>query len=302
LISLLSKPIQSQSVARQASGVDETRLVLKRLLNLGLVLALASCATPFGVGGQNLTLGAPGLHVAASVYETRTLGPDPTLVVVLHGDAPIVPPTYQNSFAASVARHADNVVAAGLLRPGYADLFGHRSEPRTGPAIGNNYTASVDRQMAAAIEELKARYHPARTLLVGHSGGAAVVANLLERHPGLADGAVIVSCPCDLAAWRARMARFGRPHSHADGLSPLDHVSDLPRAIPITIMVGAKDNTVGVANSQTFYDAAKAAGAQVSLVIVPGAGHMMLGSPAALNTVLVMAGTRHDGDAPRPQS
>jgi pimeloyl-ACP methyl ester carboxylesterase len=248
-----------------------------------MALLLAGCMGPSG--GLNLTLGHPGAHVEASAYSSHTLGAHPALVVVLHGDAPILRPSYQDGFAARVARNSHDVVAVGLLRPGYIDPSGRRSDPQTGPSKGNNYTRQVTAQVAAAIQDLKNRYQPSRTILVGHSGGGAVVANMLEAVPGIADSALIASCPCDLAAWRARMAQFGRPGSHKDSLSPLENVASLPRDIPITVMVGARDNSVGVENSCTFYTAAKAVGAKVTLIVVPRAGHMMMGSPAALQAV-----------------
>ena len=257
-----------------------------------MAITLGACATPGGSGGQALTLGSPGRHVEANVYTSRHISRRPSLVIVLHGDAPLLRPSYQYAFAAKVARHTDDVVAVGLLRPGYADPSGRRSDPQTGPARGNNYTPQVTAQMAEAVLDLKARYRPGWTLLVGHSGGGAVVANLLAAMPGLADGAIIASCPCDLAAWRARMAQYGRPGTHRDSTSPLDNVASLPRAIPITVMVGARDNTVGVENSRTFYTAAKAAGARVALIVVPRAGHMMMGAPAALQAVQAFLAAR----------
>jgi pimeloyl-ACP methyl ester carboxylesterase len=261
------------------------RRLFPTLFKLSLMLAMSACATPSGSGGRDLTLGAVGQHVEASVYESPDLSPRPTLVVILHGDAPLLRPAYQDEFAASVARHLEDVIAVGLLRPGYADPFGHRSDPQTGPQTGNNYTPAVTEQVTAAVRDLQARYHSGRTVLVGHSGGAAVVANILEAHHDLADAALIVSCPCDLAAWRARMAGFGRRGSHKDSLSPLENAALLPRDIPISIMVGAKDNTVGVASSQAFFASARAAGANVTLQVVPGSGHMMMGDAAPLAAV-----------------
>jgi pimeloyl-ACP methyl ester carboxylesterase len=271
------------------------------LFKLGLVLALCACATPSGSGGRDLTLGAPGQHVEVSVYESLSRSSRPVLVVVLHGDAPILKPAYQDEFAASVARHMPDVVAVGLLRPGYADPFGRRSDPQTGPHTGDNYTPEVSEQVTAAIRQLQAAYHPARTILVGHSGGGAVVANVLEAHHDLADAALIVSCPCDLAAWRARMGRFGGRRSHEHSLSPLENAALLPKDPPIIIMVGAKDNTVGVANSQAFFAGAKAAGANVTLRIAPGSGHMMMGDVAPLQSVRDLI-DGHLSDVAGPQS
>jgi pimeloyl-ACP methyl ester carboxylesterase len=272
------------------------------ILKLGLVLALCACATPSGSGGRDLTLGAPGQHVEASVYESPALSSQPVLVVVLHGDAPLLRPAYQDEFAASVARHLPDVVAVGLLRPGYADPFGRRSDPQSGPHTGDNYTPEVSEQVTAAIRQLQTQYHPARTILVGHSGGAAIVANIVEAHHDLADAALIVSCPCDLAAWRARMGRFGGRRSHSHSLSPLENAALLPKDTPIIIMVGAKDKTVGVANSQAFFAGAKTVGAKVTLRIAPGSGHMMMGDTAPLQAVGDLIKGRHDSDLAGPQS
>jgi predicted esterase len=267
-------------------------LILKRLIrlaHLAVVLAACACATPMGTGGTDMVLGAPGQHVETTVYKSRTLSSSPVLVVVLHGDAPMLRPAYHDEFANHLARSTDNVLAAALLRPGYADPFGRRSDPQSGPHIGDNYTPAVTAQIDAAIHELQQRYHPARTVLVGHSGGAAVIANLIEADHAIANAALLVSCPCDLAAWRARMSRFGGRRPHADSTSPLEHAADLPKDIPIVVMVGSNDHTVGVANSQSFYAGAKAAGANVTLQVVKGSGHMMLGDATPLKVAADLA-------------
>jgi hypothetical protein len=67
-------------------------------------------------------------------------------------------------------------------------------------------------------------------------------------------------------------------------------------------MVGAKDRTVGVANSQAFFAGAKAVGANVTLRITPGSGHMMMGDAAPLKAVGDLIDGRHDSDLPKPQS
>jgi dipeptidyl aminopeptidase/acylaminoacyl peptidase len=57
--------------------------------------------------------------------------------------------------------------------------------------------------------------------------------------------------------------------------SPVAYVS--PNAAPFLIMHGDKDMRVPVSQSELFADALKRAGADVTLKIVPGAGH---GGPA----------------------
>jgi pimeloyl-ACP methyl ester carboxylesterase len=38
-------------------------------------------------------------------------------------------------------------------------------------------------------------YHPRTTLIVGHSGGSAIAADLIALRPELAGAALLVSCP-----------------------------------------------------------------------------------------------------------
>lgn len=241
--------------------------------------------TPQGSGGHDLVLGAAGEQVQASVYTSASLSASPALVIVLHGDAPLLRPAYHYEVAARAARTLPNIVGVGLLRPGYIDPMGRRSDPAGTARLGDNYTAQVSDHVAAAVRELQRRYHPSKTILVGHSGGGAVVANVLEAYPDIAQGALIASCPCDLAAWRAKMGRMGRKNSHQHSLSPLEGVERLPFSTHIAIMVGAKDTIVGVENSRTFYRDALNSGAWVTLEVVPGAGHMMMNDPAVVRAI-----------------
>src|SRR5262245_4587125 len=56
------------------------------------------------------------------IFKSDSIKNKPILVVVIHGDSPSGPPDYQNVFAAKVAASNKNVVAVGLLRPGYTDV------------------------------------------------------------------------------------------------------------------------------------------------------------------------------------
>jgi len=99
------------------------------------------------------------------VYASESLSAHPILVVFVHGDFPVPPPSYQYDFARTLAEGCAatsplfaeemkrrgyppldlrDVVAAGLLRPGFTDSEGDRSagaigsgtdEPQWTPAI-----------------------------------------------------------------------------------------------------------------------------------------------------------------------
>ena len=118
-------------------------------------------------------------RLKTSVYRSAELSPHPVLVVVLHGDAPFNKPDYQDTFAAKVAAANSDVIAAAILRPGYTDPQGNTSEGERGQTTGDNYNARNVDAIAAAIGELRQRFQTRRLVVVGHSGGAAITANIL---------------------------------------------------------------------------------------------------------------------------
>ena len=146
--------------------------------------------------------------------------------------------------------------------------------------------------LAAAVDDLKAQVHPARVILVGHSGGAALVADLMARHPGLADDAVLVSCPCDVPAWRAWMA--SKPagagwREPVRSLSPLALVGGIAPTARLHLWVGAKDATALPRFSQAYYDALRACGIAADLTILPGRKHGILLDPEVVKGVEAVA-------------
>src|SRR5262249_9772839 len=120
-------------------------------------------------GGQRVWLGAPGGRTKALVFRGANVSEHPDLIIVLHGDAPSERPGYHYRFAADIAEALPNTIVVGLLRPGYTDPVGDHSDGEHGLTTGDNYTPAVVAQLAAAIAQLQAQLHPARTTLVGHS-------------------------------------------------------------------------------------------------------------------------------------
>jgi len=123
--------------------------------------------------GEKRWLEANGLHIKTTIYRSAKLSNHPVLIVVVHGDLlgvrAIPSSTYHYVFARDAAMKMDDVVIAALLRPGYRDDAGDQSEGEQGLATGDNYTPVVVDAVAQAIEQLKAKFHPARTVLAGHA-------------------------------------------------------------------------------------------------------------------------------------
>ena len=284
-----------------------------RLLSvLGVTLIGAILSLPPGAGhaagatgaqtrvpntGQDVWLQTNGGRLKARVYASAGPGDRPLLVVVLHGDLlgvrAVPASTYHYVFADLAAQQNRGLVAAGVLRPGYRDETGERSDGQIGEATGDNYTAEVVDAIAQAIDQLKAKFHTGRTILVGHSGGAAIAANLLGRVPGKADAALLVSCPCDLPAWRRHMQalRNGHPIWSApiQGLSPLDLAGGVPVSDRVHLIVGEKDPVAPPGLTTRYADRLRRRSSRVSVTIVPGLEHdILLDAPVlgALETLV----------------
>ncbi|MEI9928788.1 MAG: alpha/beta fold hydrolase [Sphingomonas sp.] len=217
-----------------------------------------------------------------------------TLIIVLHGDAPFAKPGYHYAFAAAAAAAVPDSIAIGLLRPGYEDPAGHRSPGERGLATGDNYTPDRIAAVADAIRRLQRRYRHARTILVGHSGGAAIAADIAGTYPALIDGLVLVSCPCELPEWRAHMKTLAPTplwDQPVDSLDPIKLVGGIAPGLKTAVLVGGEDATAPLRFSRAYSEALTLRGISTDYRIVPGKNHELLGDPEVLSAVQRIAAT-----------
>jgi pimeloyl-ACP methyl ester carboxylesterase len=202
-------------------------------------------------------------------YRGGAVGVGPVLFVVLHGDYSHNAFTgNQYATAERLTEVVPNAVAVGLTRPGYMDRAGLSS---TGDSFGHhdNETAENIDDIADAIATLKKMYQPRKVVLVGHSGGATVASVILGRQPRLADGAVLVSSPCDLVAWHAAH----NSHKPFRSESPDRYVDRIPLGARVAVLVGSADTNTFPFLSERYVAALKARGVPVTLTEIPGADH-----------------------------
>jgi pimeloyl-ACP methyl ester carboxylesterase len=215
-----------------------------------------------------------------------------TLIVVLHGDAPSAKPSYQYDFARAAAAAVPGGVAVALLRPGYEDAAGKRSPGVRGTTTGDNYTADRIAAVAASIRQLQRRYRSARTILVGHSGGAAITADLAGTYPELIDGMILVSCPCELPEWRRHMKTVSPTplwDQPVTSLDPIMLVGGIPARLKTAVLVGSDDKTTPVTFSRAYAEALTLRGIATDYRIVPGKDHELLGDPEVIGALQRMA-------------
>jgi pimeloyl-ACP methyl ester carboxylesterase len=248
---------------------------------------------------ETLWLTANGLRLKSNIYRNARLSTQPVLIVVLHGDLlgvrAIPTATYHYAFAREAATKIDDVVVAPLLRPGYRDHIGEHSDGQQGLTTGDNYTAEVVDAVARAIDQLKAKFNPVRTVLAGHSGGAAITGNLLGRSPSTVDAALMVACPCDLVAWRKHMQRAQNNNpiwsAPVESLSPIDLAANVLPSVRVRLLVGADDPVTPAEMSERYAEALRAHGVNAMLAVVPGLQHDILLEPAALDALTSLVKT-----------
>ena len=287
----------------------------------GLLLANSACnrqrmdPDPVdGRGGQTLWIKIPEGRLKSEVYHTATLSAHPVLVVVLHGDLPNPTPSYQYAFAQIVTQgaaaatmpegvrtrignppQAEDTVAVGILRPGYADNAGDRSDGDMGNAADDNYTPEVTDAIAIAVSSLKQKFGARRVILVGHSGGAAIAANILGRHPDVADAALLVACACDPERSRARTRKIRASpiwKGPTRSLQPLDLAPHVRANVVVRLIVGGEDRNALPEYSLRYAAVLKQHGVDAGVRVLPSLGHNILLTPSVFTE---LAELLHDG-------
>ena len=219
------------------NGGVEMRCARLMFMILGLFLsqsahAYASCPKDADqtrwIDGGNLCL---AMRLAGRVDS----GKAKKLVVLIHGDVSAGGPA-DYMYKRAVALGNDETIAVALIRPGYEDSRGNISQGSHNNRRDHYTAANID-AIADAIRRLKERYGVTRTIIMGHSGGAAISGVMLGRHSGIADGAVLVSCPCNIPEWRQQWGK----NLWQNSLSPHAFVDGIPSASTIIAITGNKD-------------------------------------------------------------
>ncbi|WP_088621927.1 S9 family peptidase [Oceanicola sp. 22II-s10i] len=233
------------------------RLHATRRLAAGLVPALMAIMA--------LALPAAALDMGQLKGEVFGQG-NRNLVVVLHGDSG-PGEGRMSDFAKSVAAQAPGSTVVALTRPGFSG--------RTGRSPGENsskdhYTKRNNQLLAQSISAMRQSLKPGRTIVVGHSGGAAQTAIVNGLYPGLIDVAVLVGCPCNVPAWR--VSRKGS-NNWTQSQSPHDVVGGLRKGTTVILLTNRGDSNTLPRFAEEYAALAKRAGARVTLQIPSGGGH-----------------------------
>jgi pimeloyl-ACP methyl ester carboxylesterase len=160
------------------------------------------------------------------------------------------------------------VLSVALVRPGYSDGSGDSSSVallQGGRA--DHYTKEDIMEVSVAIERLRAKCQPKKVVVVGHSGGAATAAVLLGMKPKLIDAAVLVSCPCELTAWRAGKREWSRSEN------PIKWVDGVDPSARVVALTGAKDDNTFPELARTYVEALRARGVDATFRLLADETH-----------------------------
>lgn len=199
------------------------------------------------------------------------------LVVFIHGDGQPVnrENRYRRGYAFLFAGlNAYRINAIAIARPTY-------SVP-TGKTVGvpgyfrrDQYIPGAVDGVAEAVKVLKKHYRPSRLILLGHSGGSMISGILFGRHPGIADGGVLVAWGCDTPTWRQwRIDSAGRRRHWPESLSAWDYIPKIPvGSVKVIAITGTADNNTLPKFARRCIDAMKKRGIDARLELADGLGH-----------------------------
>ncbi len=243
---------------------------------LASLLLLGGCA-------QLGQVGAPGI---APPLPIETFGPSRgsairTLVAVVDGGGS--PSGASSEFARAVAAALPDSAAVAILPPIGAD---------TGDALSIQRIRAV----GTTVNVLRQRYPSAQVVLVGHSTGAAVAADVAGTHRALIDALVLVSCPCTLPEWRKHNGST-LADGEATGLDPLLTAGGIEPDLRAVILVGAKDERTPPRFSRSYAEALALRGIATDFRVLPERSHDILSDPETINAVRRVAAALRGKDA-----
>ena len=203
------------------------------------------------------------------VIQTYNAAPEnQTLVVFIHGDGSRGDPS--DYFKRIASEYTGNgATGVILIRPGYYDSEKRKSTGTSYRKKGDGYRKHIVNSVADAVQRLKTHHDVQRVILVGHSGGAAIPGVILGRHPGLAQAALLLSCPCDINRWRTMHQR----RAWRNSLSPHRFIDEIPQETRVIALTGSKDNNTVPALARDYVATLTDRGITAEFVLVDGAGH-----------------------------
>lgn len=211
--------------------------------------------------------------LAIDIYTSPARTINPTLITFVHGDSLNTKgQKYINAFLRAYPdAHEEDFIFIAITRPGYSN----GRETSTGQHYyyeGDAYRAHTVMAVSEAIMKLKEHYNAGRLVVMGHSGGANILANGLGYNEAFKpDTAILLSGSYYLEKWAKHRDLYRWYQGR--GLSPHEHIESISEDVEIIALTGENDENALPEFARDYVEQLSSAGKNATFTEIRNAGH-----------------------------
>ncbi len=211
--------------------------------------------------------------LAIDIYTSPARTTNPSLITFVHGDTLNTKgQKYVNAFLGAYPdAHKEDFIFIAITRPGYSN----GSETSTGQHyfyVGDAYRAHTVMAVSEAIMKLKEHYNAGRLVVMGHSGGANILANGLGYNEAFKpDTAILLSGSYYPEKWAKHHDFYGWYQGR--GLSPHEHIESIPKDVEIIALTGENDENTLPEFARDYVEELSSAGKNATFTEIRNVGH-----------------------------
>ena len=211
--------------------------------------------------------------LAIDIYRSPARTLNPTLIAFVHGDTPNTKgQKYIDAFLRAYPdAHEEDFIFIAITRPGYSN----GRETSTGQHYydeGDAYRAHTVMAVSGAILKLEERYNAGQLVVMGHSGGANILAIGLGYNEAFKpDRAILLSGSYYLERWANH--RGFHWWYQGRGLSPHKHIENISEDIEIIALTGENDKNTLPEFARDYVAQMSSAGKNATFTEIGNAGH-----------------------------
>lgn len=211
--------------------------------------------------------------LAIDIYTSPARTTNPTLITFVHGDSlNNKGQQYIDIFLRAYPdAHEEDFIFIAITRPGYSN----GRETSTGQHYyyeGDPFRAHTVMAVSEAILKLKEHYNAGQLVVMGHSGGAIILANGLGYNEAFKpDTAILLSGAYDLE-------KLAKHHDNprwyqGRGLSPHENVESISEDVEIIALTGENDENALPEFARDYVEQLSSAGKNATFTEIRNAGH-----------------------------
>ena len=211
--------------------------------------------------------------LAIDIYTSPARTTNPSLITFVHGDALNTKgQKYINFFLRTYPdAHEEDFIFIAITRPGYSN----GRETSTGQHYyyeGDAYRAHTVMAVSEAILKLKEHYNAGQLVVMGHSGGANILANGLGYNEAFKpDTAILLSGSYNLEKWAKHRDLYRWYQGR--GLSPHEHIESISEDVEIIALTGENDGNALPEFARDYVEQLSSAGKNATFTEIRNAGH-----------------------------